>query len=92
MKVAELKKILNKYSDDKQVLFTLQGAKHYFWADVCTKSEHGDNPVIEAVDSVNFDDIVGMAEACLDDPYNSLGVLETDCLKDFLYEAKEITK
>lgn len=88
MKVAELKAILSKYPDDKQVMFTLAGAEHTFWADVVT-TDIGGSPVIESIDAVEFGDVVGMAEQCYDVNGSGMAYAQLEALRDFILTAKE---
>lgn len=89
MTVKELKEKLNDYPEDSQVVFTLPGAKHYFWADKLWATDT-ENPVIEAEDCVEFEDVVGIAEECLEEYSNELVFEKYIALKDFLVTAKEI--
>lgn len=88
MTKAELIKALEKFPDDKQITFTLPGAKTIYWADKLT--DYKGFPVIESIDSVNFEDIAGMAEKCLEETETIIGHDKAELLKEFIIGAEVI--
>ena len=89
MTVKQLKKALNKYKDDSQVVFTLPGAKHLFWADKLNAGIDG-GPVLETIDDVNFEDVVGMAERCLSGNKYFMTSEQSEALRDFILTTEEM--
>ena len=90
MTKAELIKALSNYPDNGQVCFTLPGAKHYFWVDKVTPIPYMNRPCIESDDAVNYEDIIGMADACVTENEDFMGFKKAQALRDFLIEAEEI--
>lgn len=90
MTKAELIKALSNYPDNGQVSFTLPGAKHYFWVDKVTPIPYMNRPCIQADDAVDFEDIVGMADACINECEDFMGFAKAEVLRDFLIAAEEI--
>ena len=89
MTVKQLKKALEKYKDDSQVVFTLPGAKHLFYADKLWTGIDG-CPVMESIDAAEFEDIVGMAEQCLSENELFMSFDKSEALRDFTVVAEEI--
>ncbi len=90
MTKADLIKALDEFPDNEQVVFTLSGAKHYFWVDKVAAVPFVNRPCIESDDAVDYEDIVGMADACLGALKNVMSTYEVQALQDFLTAAGEI--
>lgn len=88
MTVKELISALEKFPENKHITFTLPGAKTIYWADKLT--DYKGFPVIESIDSVNFEDIAGMAEKCLEETETIIGYDKAELLKEFIIGAEVI--
>lgn len=66
MTKSELLKALEPFDDNKQIYFSLPGCTQIYGAEEVSETAHGNNPCIESLETPSFDDICGMAGACLD--------------------------
>ena len=89
MTVAKLMEALKKYPKDSQVVFTLPGAKHLYWTDKLWTGIDG-CPVLECEDSVEFEDVVGLAQQCKSENEIFLTFAQEEALNDFIVTAEEI--
>lgn len=79
MTKAELIKSLNEYNDSDNVFLTFEGATQIFHIDKVSITSRNE-PVLEMNEAVSFEDIVGLAEGCLE----AGGLSEKQ--KEILYE------
>lgn len=83
MTVGQLKKILNQYSDDMKVKFTLECDNDFRDIDKVRMSGAGEFIILESREIPNGDDIYFMAKALLNSP-NSLTIREEKILREYV--------
>jgi len=88
MKVAELRKALDRFDDDAYVYITMEGSRSYAFIDkIDTTSK--DEPILTSNEAPTFDDLEGLADACWDEHYKSLSELEKQAIREFSDIARE---